>query len=193
MKYLLPKSYLSYSQLEMFRKSPDRYIEQYIENGKRLDTKYTRFGKQIHEALEQTEENREKEIRVTIHDVPVLSFIDKYDPETGVFRDTKTGKTPWTQVKVQKHDQLVFYAMVIKHSTGIVPPECFIDWIGTKDVEYKETLGLHNAHPGVELTGDAVTFRRVVSELEINRMEKELIEVAEKISNIYKTWINQNI
>lgn len=204
MKYVLPRPYISWSQFDMFRKSPERYVAEYIENGRRLDTKYTRFGKNLHELIEKDEhkhlfpnlvvfKEREKEIKVTIHDIPILSRIDSYDPDTGSFRDTKTGKTAWTQVKVQKLDQLVFYAMVIKHSTGVTPKECFIDWIGTKDSTYMEQGGLHNTQPKVQLTGEVKTFKREISELEIERLEKELVEVVEKISNTYKTWLTQNI
>ncbi len=193
MSYLLPRGYISWSQLEIFRKSPDNYVHMYIEGGKRLDTKYTRFGRKIHQDLEDLEDGREKEIRVNVNGVPILSYIDHFDETTGIFRDTKTGKTPWTQVKVQKHDQLVFYAMAIKHSTGITPKECYIDWIGTRDAVQKEMSGLHNKQPEVELTGESGTFKREITEKEIERMERELVEVAEKISNTYKKWINLKI
>jgi len=41
---ILPKGYISWSQMSCWKQSPDRYIREYFEDGKRLDTKYLQFG-----------------------------------------------------------------------------------------------------------------------------------------------------
>lgn len=50
---LLPKGYLSYSQADCWLKNKPRYINEYFEDGKRLDTKYLRFGGQFSKMVER--------------------------------------------------------------------------------------------------------------------------------------------
>jgi len=199
-KILLPKKYLSPSQMEMWEKSPDRYKAEYFERGRKLMTKYLEFGSKIHKMIEDGEyketlpglkvyDQRELEIRTEINGVPVFFIIDGYDNDH-TFGDYKTGKRPWTQAKVQKHNQFLFYATGLRVVNGVMPRYCETHWIETKEDPVKEHSFWKNDKK-VELTGRVQTFRRYFDERELDRMEKDILRVAQEISEAYIAFINE--
>lgn len=118
-KLILPKPHISWSQMSCWQSNPVRYRKEYFECGAKLNTKYLRFGSGIHKMIEDGTYKEllpdlevygvnEFEVKCEINGIPTLSYIDSYDPDENVFRDTKTGKIPWTKAKVIKHGQLVF-------------------------------------------------------------------------------------
>lgn len=189
-KLILPTGYLSYSQWVMWRQNESRYHNEYFAGKEKLDTKYLRFGK----GAAQVRENRvlkpgeqtELEIRVDIKGVPVLSYIDFYDGNNHVFEEDKTGKEPWTQSRVQRHEQLPFYATVLKAKTGIMPKSCTLNWFQTK--ENKDGSGLQNE---IEFTGVEKSFTREFDERECDRIEDSIEKVANEISDAYKKFIEE--
>ena len=58
-KLILPKPWLSWSQLTCWNSNPTRYRREYFECGKKLDTKYLRFGKGIAGIIEDLTNNPE--------------------------------------------------------------------------------------------------------------------------------------
>lgn len=192
---LLPKGYLSFSQMELWEKDPERYKKEYFENAPRFKTKYTVFGSKIASMIENglhtkilptliTYSEREYEVRIVVNDVPVFSKLDQYDPINNIFRDDKTSMTPWTNSKVHKTQQLVFYAAALKAKIGKTPREAYIDWIETEEVK---SIGLSNGN--LRVTGKVVPFRRFIYELEVTVMEKKIQKIAIEISNAYKQFI----
>lgn len=200
-KLLLPKPYISYSQLSCFLTNPVRYRKEYFENGDRLNTKYLKFGSGIHKMIEDgtykellpdlvVYPKNEFEVRCIINGVPTLSYIDSYDDVKNVFRDTKTGKIPWTQAKVQKSEQLLFYATVLKHSTGKMPEYAHLDWIETKETKDEQAGGLQNENH-LNVTGRVKSFEREFDEREVDRMQDLIVKVAEEISDAYRAFISE--
>jgi len=198
-KLLLPKPHLSWSQMTCWISNPTRYRKEYFEAGAKLDTKYLRFGSGIHKMIEdgtyhellpdlEVYDTHEFEVRVEVNDIPTLSYIDSYDEVNNVFRDTKTGKIPWTQAKVQKHDQLVFYATTLKQLTGKMPEYCHLDWIQTKEGEREEESGLHNDRQ-INVTGLVKSFKREFDIRELERMEDLIVKTANEISDAYKSFL----
>lgn len=189
---ILPKQYLSWSQMTMWLTSKDRYKREYFENQEKLNTKYLRFGKMHAEKREQRElangEHTEFEMRVSINGVPVLSYLDFYDENQNIFEEDKTGKIPWTQAKVQKHDQLLFYATVLKAHKGKMPEYCTLNWIPTKENKGYKNGGFEK-ETTISTTGEMVSFKRVFDEREVERMEKLISIVAQEISDNYIAWL----
>ncbi len=199
---LLPKSYLSWSQMQIWKTNPERYKREYFEKGEKLNTKFLRFGKGIAEMIElgthgsilpdlivYTE--REYEINISINGVPILSFLDSYDPIDNVFREVKTGKIPWTQVKVQKHDQLTFYATALHAKHGGMPEYCDLDWIETVENQGDESDFFSTIDKKINCTGKLKTFRRNFDFREIERMEADILKVALEISEAYRAFIGE--
>ena len=50
---MLPKGYLSWSQVSCWISNKQRYITEYFEDGKKLDTRYLRFGGQFSKMVER--------------------------------------------------------------------------------------------------------------------------------------------
>jgi hypothetical protein len=176
----------------MWNTSKDRYIREYFENQEKLDTKYLRFGKMHAEKREQRElntgEHTEYEIKANLQGIPLLSFLDFYDENQNIFEEDKTGKIAWTQQKVQKHDQLTFYATMLKALKGKMPEYCTLNWIPTQEVKGISNGGFER-QSDIIASGDIVSFKRVFDEREIERMEKLIIKTANEISEAYIEWL----
>lgn len=150
----LPKGYLSYSQIQLWKSDKKRYIELYFNNRNelRLSNSGLEYGKIVADALERgTETNdlltdtamsliikydvRDQEIRTEIKSkdgaIGVIGRPDTMDSITKHFREYKTGRVKWTQNKAQKHPQMVFYAMLIYLAHGVILKEAYLDWIET--------------------------------------------------------------
>lgn len=201
-KLILPKQHLSWSALSCWLQNPARFRKEYFEAGKKLDTKYLRYGKGIAEMIENGKykeilpdlivyEKPEFEIRTTINGIPILSYLDSYDPKNNVFREVKTGKIPWTQQKVQKHDQLTFYATALKHSIGKMPEYCDLDWLQTKEGGVELEDFWRSNEKQVNVTGYIKSFHREFDEREIERMENLIVKVANEISKAYQEFIKE--
>lgn len=182
--------------------NPERFRREYFESGHKLDTKFLRFGKGIAKMIEEgthkellpdleVYECPEYEMRVEICGVPMLAYIDSYDPKNNVFREYKTGKHPWNQAKVQKHDQLTLYATMLKHITGKMPEYCDLDWIETKEGKTEVEDFWRTGEDVINVTGRIVTFRREFDEREIERMEEIIKKAAEEISEAYQEFIRE--
>lgn len=199
---LLPKPHLSWSAMSCWNSSKARFRREYFECGKKLDTKYLRFGKGIAELIENGKYKEllpdlvvykvsEYEIRTKIKGVPILSYIDDYDPDKNVFREKKTGKIPWTQAKVIRHGQLLFYATALKHSIGKMPEYCDLDWIETRDGAIEVDDFWRENEKIVQVTGKIKSFHREFDEREIEKMEDTIVKAATEISEAYKLFINE--
>lgn len=52
-KLILPKGYISWSQMYCWMNNPTRYAKEYFEDGEKLDTRYLRFGSQFSKMVEK--------------------------------------------------------------------------------------------------------------------------------------------
>jgi len=182
--------------------NPARFRREYFEGAPRLDTKYLRFGKGIAKMIEEGKHRQilpglpvyqipEYEIRVNVLGVPILSYLDNYDPERNVFLEYKTGIQPWDMARVIKHDQLLMYAVALKYKTGKMPKFCDLVWIKTKVGGTEQRDFWHDNEGEVNCTGEIVSFHREFQEPEIERMEKQILKVATEISDAYIKFINE--
>lgn len=201
-KYLLPKPHLSWSSINCWMTNPERFRKEYFENSEKLDTKYLRFGKGVAKLIEEGKHKEllpdlmvydtpEFEVRCEIFGVPMLAFVDSYDSKNNVFLEYKTGKHPWDQRKVQKHDQLTLYATMLKHLTGKMPEYCDLIWIETQDGPVQVEDFWRTNEKDINITGKIVTFHREFDEREVDRMEFLIMKAAEEISDAYKEFIKE--
>ena len=180
------KDYISYSQYTLFRSSPGQYKKIYID-GRKLHTKYLSFGSMIAEALESGEaqtkkirktldslppvDEREKEIRADFSGIPLLGKLDGFTRKGPRVDEYKTGKIPWNQSKVDKFEQLTFYAILVslKYEIPIGDIKIFLHWIET----YEDTDG------HIYMTGRVFPF-------ETRRTTKDILNFYPKVK---KAWI----
>ena len=225
-KIILPKPHISWSQYTCWNSNPVRYRKEYFECGKKLDTKYLRFGKGFAGMLEEITANpklmedpiwvknnigleitsdaflnfkeklviyeiSEHEIRTEVLGVPILSYLDGYDPVNNLILEYKTGKIPWTKAKVIKHGQLLFYAVALKHSVGKTPDHCDLVWVETKDHKEESVDFWRGGEKKVKITGKIVSYPRVFNEFEVEKMENEILRTATEISAAYKSFLKE--
>lgn len=187
----------------MWMKNPERFKFEYFMAGGKLNTKYLDFGKNIAKLIEDNAHEEllpglkrydvsEYEIRCEIAGVPILAYIDSYDPDENVFLEYKTGKIPWTQAKVQKHDQLTLYATALKWKLGKMPEHCDLIWIETVDApkESDSDTFWRTTETEVKATGRMMEFHRTFDEREIVRTELLIVKCAEEIDRAYREFIN---
>ena len=205
---------LRYSAYDTWLKSPSSYREKYYE-GKSFTTAETVFGHEMHKVMEtktgwsnhpilsQVPRNEvsEKDIVVTIDGAKIGGRIDSFDPERREFIDYKfshrnaDGKAPWDAVKVAKHRQLVFYAILIEKKLGRVGMYHKLAWIETrfkKEMEQVGSRSIESDSRKLELTGDFKVFRRHVFKWEREAMKESIKKVAQEINDDFNKHKNDN-
>ena len=198
MNYNLPKPYLSYSAIESWLKYRADFRRRYYEQQEMIVTPELAFGKKIGELLENHDESLshikqyvkpEQKFNVEIDGVKLFGFIDSFNPETNSFYEFKTGRTPWTQGRVDKHLQLPIYSVAIEEMFGTVTDECELIWMETRKVE-KQQIGLltHRDAYGIELTGKVREFKRTITKEERQATRELVVTVAKEISDDYTEW-----
>lgn len=211
MEYNLPRGYLSYSAMEMWKSSKDQFrMKYYSSEAYDLDTVYTRFGKEIAETLEDPKKVKEHPVLSkvpryktsefpllhTLNGVPIKGFIDSFDEKKKRIIEYKTGirrangAPPWDEVKVKKHNQTLLYSALVEDMLGEVHPEIKLVWMETC---WKETpRGLNVSGPELQLTGHFEVFKRRIEEWEIAWIKKHVKEIAEEIHHDYTLYLQHS-
>lgn len=185
----LPKGYLSWSQLDLWEKNKQKYIEQYFEGKKGFENKEMRFGKFFAECVEAQKSDdplvshlikilpkrshSEAELNVNIDEIPLKMVFDSAD-KVG-FDEYKTGKVPWTRERADSHGQLDFYALGFFKEFGFIP-EIALHWLPTADSE-----------AGICFTGEVHSFVVVKNLGHLNDMEARIRKAVQEISD-YKSF-----
>lgn len=201
-KLLSPRGYLSYTQIDMFERSPERYIRQYILGEKEFVNNRMDFGSRVAYAEETGEQSddeminmlvallpkypiHEHEIRVAMQtdhgEITLLGKLDKFDDKTLAFRDTKTGTKKWTQNRADRHSQLDHYATMIWLKHGKMPHAIHLDWAETEIQE----------DGSVCLTGGIQTFEVKKTLADILKYMARASKVAREIDAVYRREIQK--
>lgn len=194
-KILLPKKYLSYSQINLWKRSPEKYKRTYFEGEEYPTNQAIDFGKNFAEILEGKKKTDdiivqgvicqipkydtiEKEIKVKIEDINLLGYLDSYCSKTHNFYEYKTGKMDWTQDKVDKADQITFYAMLVYLKYKVVPKNISLIWAKT---EIEDDI--------IQFTGDVKEFKTSRVLVDILKMMVEVKKIAKEIDVEYREFL----
>lgn len=194
--YGLNKPYLSYSAIDLWLKSPTQYRKRYYEQRPQPITPELSFGKKIATLLEASDESlahipryavSEKKISTEIDGVPILAYLDSYDPDGRRILEFKTGKQPWTDARVQNHKQLDLYSLLVEMTEGSVTDTTTLIWLETERVAKPQT-GLLTAEESydIALTGEVKTFERVITPDDRRVMRELVVRVASEIAADYE-------
>ena len=207
-KLTLPRAYLSHSQISLWKRDKEKYRARYFRNEKDPDNVFSLFGRETHSLLEKEKTLAhiprfsvpELEIKVSVAGIPVLGYIDSFAPRRRSFLDFKTGiRFPdgaprWTQLEVEKSDQLPLYSLLIQEKYGRVYPVCKLIWLETRFKPQKERVGsrvIEGEGSELELTGYYKVFRRMIEDWERENARKEVARVAREISEDYRGWLDK--
>lgn len=199
-KYFLPKPYLSYSAMNDFYYNRKRFQDKYYKGIESPVTPELIFGKKIGEMLEHGDESlahishgdvAEKKLEFEVDGIPVLGFIDSFRTEDSFIFEFKTGKTPWTQGRVDKHFQLDVYSLGVETIEGKVNDECMLVWMETRRVNIpRNGRSTHSADYGIEFTGKVKEFTRTITSTDRETAYNKIITIAQDISEDYTDWLS---
>lgn len=204
MNFNLPKGYLSSSSVDLWWSSKDQFRNRYYENAPSIETAETIFGKHVHKIYEENPDIPGSETRLECELVPgltIMGYIDSLDPETLSIIDFKTGHRnkkgdpPWNRVKVQKHNQLVFYCLLVNKCFGRYNRKVTLKWIETRWKENTivfDGIELSTDSRDLELTGYEKDFHRTIYKYELDNLEQKIIKAAHEISEDYAQYKERN-
>lgn len=198
---LLPRGYLSSSALDLWLSSPKQYEKKYFE-GKDIDrpNEYMSFGKRLAQHLETGDfeddamvifaknflpsfGNNEYELTTVLKtaygDIKLLGKLDDFNPTENEIYEHKTGKTVWTQHRVNNHGQLKFYAVMRHNDTGEIPRQ-ILHWI--------ETVSVGGT---VRPTGKVERFEYLATLEEIEEKKREIINACIEIDIAYRRYLKR--
>lgn len=195
---LLPRGYISWSQLNLFEKNPKQYYKHYILGEPGFENAAMRYGKKLADALEGNDAGddetittlvallpkyrvMEKKLDAVIGEVKITGKIDNFEPRKKPFKEYKSGMVKWTQSKVDKHEQLLFYATLIYLVYGVIPPKIELVWAETKKDDQGEIYG----------TGRIEVFERKIDLKDILVFMARIKKVAKGISRMYQEEIKK--
>lgn len=192
------KSYLSYSQIATFKRSPQEYYNQYILNMPFEGNEYTSFGTKVGDALEKNDYSAfldsersvltnakrldifERKTILKYDDFYVIGFVDSLSSDFTEILDYKTGGVgKHYQYSKNDYNQLQIYALSIRQETGITPQK------GT--VQFITRVG--NINKGEELHVKDIPIIEINIDLSIERLRKVywgVLNTAKQISQFYK-------
>lgn len=190
---LREKDYLSWSQYSLWTKSKREYWKRYGLNENRSANKFFAKGKELADAMEYGDDgsfSTDELLSVVLENIPkldfmeqeikvvmkngenLLSYLDSCSIYMTEFLEYKTGKVAWTQELVDKHEQLLFYALSIYINSGRTEiPTCKLIWIETEQTETE----------GLKYTGLVEEFPRSFTVEEIEEFEDVLIKTITEI------------
>jgi hypothetical protein len=197
---ILPKKdkdgipYVSYSQLALFKRSPEEYKARYIDGEPFEGNIWTDFGQKVGEALETgdfayfslSEQNTlssvtrlddfEVEIRLEYNDFYVKGYIDTTDYNTII--DYKTGgKNKELQYSDENYWQCQIYALALQQE-GI---EVTDSW-----VEFIRRVGNPYRYQPLRVGNEVIKIPQDVSKPTLERVYEQIPKVVTDISTYYK-------
>ena len=147
-------SYLSYSQITLFKKDKDEYIRRYILKEPFIPNKYTDFGSKVGKALEENNfsnfsnveqgvlnsvtrlDQFERKVTLNYDGFYILGFIDTNSLDLNSLIDYKTGgRGKEKQYSQNDYDQLCLYALSLRQETGITPQKAEVIFIRRSDAD----------------------------------------------------------
>lgn len=141
---ITPRPYLSFSQMVLFQKSPQDYLNQYIYGKKQRISRNIALGSAMAEGLELEEATGDPLLDLVMARLPKFELMDKpikaelengrgiihllAKPDTAkadysAFKEYKTSTRKWTQRMVDESGQIDFYTTVIWLKTGKIPQD----------------------------------------------------------------------
>lgn len=199
-KIALPKIYLSWSALSIFKRSPQQYMECYFYGKRGYESLEMDFGKEFATFMESGKEHPDKVVDIALKSIPrlplsevaitskltsewgpipLLGKLDRYDPKTHAFDEYKTGRRKWTATMTQNHGQMKFYALILWLNHGVIDQKKNLVWIETE-----------NTDEGIRPTGRIETYPVIITLSDILIFAKEVTNIAKQITDLYQKEIN---
>lgn len=210
MKFNLPKGYLSSSACDLWERNPQDFREKYFLGQPGFSTPYTKFGKWFADDIEKHPEKypnipkgsiAEFPVKWVIEGVPVVGYLDSFDPSDKKIFEYKTSIQPsqsgWTQVKVRKWKQLPFYAMCINEMFGEYNPDVNLivmhtEWTEVCTETKFGTSMVRECEKALQFKegslDEPLIFERHIEPWELDVMKERLVRIATEVSEEYTSY-----
>lgn len=197
---LLPKKYISVSQINLWYSDRQKYINRYFLNIPEEPSIYMQFGKRFAEDTEAFITNgiimetfpdfyidkiqafkgceAEKPISLSINDIQVVGYIDAWDIHNNRVIDFKTSGRPWTMDTLKDSLQMKVYALAM-FVNGESIPESQINWLGTKKTKN-----------GLSFTGESHELRHTFEMEELLKAIVLIENTCKEISHAYHIYLS---
>jgi len=177
-----PRPYLSWSQYNVFSKSPKTYVRIYI-HGKKFGSSAMEFGKRFHQAVERNKDTGDRMVdfgmmfitRYELHEhkiegvktngVPLLGILDGVNVKKCEIGEYKTGKSPWNQDRVNDHKQFDFYGALFLLKYKSIPKWYYLHWLDTKNKTIKSFKTKRSMRDLLEMQADMVRVWAKIKEV----------------------------
>jgi len=126
---------LSWSAISSWEYDKEQWARNYLDNIKEPATPAMLFGKAVGEELARNPKFLpsvprysvfEHNLEANIGNINLIGFLDTYEPNKA-FREYKThGTTPWTQDRVNSHEQIDMYCLLLYLTEKIKPSDISI-------------------------------------------------------------------
>lgn len=177
----------SWSQFSSFRDyNKEKWYQNYVLGFKEPPNARMTFGSQVGKRIETDPTYipqlprgiMEYELKATMNDIELIGYADSYNPETKELDEFKTGGvSSWNKKKVESHDQLTFYALLL-YLRNEAKPEDLTIRLHHMLTEEKGDFSIGFAKP---FSLDTYTTKRTTRQVlmfasEILRVRKEMEE-----------------
>ena len=134
---------LSWSSISSFRYSKEQWYAKYVLKQEEPASKAMLFGNVVGERIASDPsylpqvprgEIFEYALRSRLKDIPLVGYIDSYSPHH-TLHEYKTGMPPWTQKRVDDHQQIDMYLLGLYLIDGVKPKDVSVTlhWLPTQE------------------------------------------------------------
>jgi len=197
---LTPRDYLSWSSMDLFERSKEKWAQVYIYGEKLGTNRGQAFGRTMAESFENDEltgdinldivmakvpryEIRDQSITAELKDgkktIVILIKPDTVKKDYSAFQEDKTGPVgAWTQKKVDESGQITFYATGLYLASGKIPADIKLNHFETEKV-WNETGGFR-----IKSNGEVRTFDTKRSMAQVLKMMVRMKRAQEGIEKL---------
>ena len=134
---------LSWSAISSWEYSPEQWYKRYILNEQEPPNAAMAFGKFVGEKLATDPTYlpqvprlpvAEQKLCVMFGKIPLVGYMDFYDPDTHEMYEMKTGEKAWDRKRVEGHGQLDMYILMLYVTYKLMPEDikCKLIWLPTE-------------------------------------------------------------
>lgn len=191
-------SYLSYSQIQTFKRSEDDYYNIYILKTPFEGNEYTEFGNKVGEALENNDYSKfkdseqsvlkkvtrldkfEKMVMLKYDEFYLIGFIDTISDNSEIVIDYKTGgHKKEFQYNDKNYNQLQIYTLAIRQETGTRVTSASVEFIRRGGDAFKgEDLYVKDEAP--------IIIEQDITENRLKHVYWDVLKTAKEIEIFYK-------
>lgn len=188
---------MSWTGYSAFLKDPERFIRHYVYGEENIETHAMTFGQEFATLLQERKKHPDPVLDMALKAIPrlpeaeyrmkavlpsergpikLVGSLDGYNPKTHEFIEYKTGVRHWTQGKANRHEQIMFYQLMIYLNHGVWDNKKRLIWVETK----------YGEDGAISITGDVRAFPVITPTSRLFKFAMDLRKVAFQISDRYQ-------